>query len=133
MAYFLAKTDPGTYSLDDLEREGTTVWNGVRNPQAVQVIQSMRPGDTVLIYHSSGQTAIVGLAEVLSEPRPDPDDPKSAVVDVRFLRRLAQPVTLRQVKATHQFDNWSLIRQSRLSTMAVPEEFIGWMREEGLL
>jgi predicted RNA-binding protein with PUA-like domain len=133
VAYFLAKTDPATYSIADLEREGTTTWDGVRNVQAVRVIQSMRPGDQVLIYHSMGKAAIVGLAEIVSAPRPDPRDPKSSVVEMRFLRRFAAPITLQQIKATHQFDSWSLVRQGRLSTMPVPEEFIAWLREQGAL
>jgi predicted RNA-binding protein with PUA-like domain len=58
--YFLAKTDPDTYSIDDLEREQTTVWDGVTNPQAVRVIRTMRPGDRVFIYHSGGMSSVVG-------------------------------------------------------------------------
>lgn len=133
MAYFLAKTDPETYSIDDLEREGTTVWNGVRNAQAVQVIRQMRAGDQALIYHSMGHAAIVGVAEVVSDPRADPREPKSAVVDVRFVRRLQPAITLREIKETHLFDDWSLIRQSRLSTMLVPEQVVRWLRERGAL
>lgn len=133
MAYFLAKTDPETYSIDDLERDGSTVWDGVRNAQALRAIQSMRPGDQVLLYHSAGQSAIVGQAEVISEPRPDPTEPKSVVVDVRFVKRIQPPVTLQQIKATHQFDDWSLIRQGRLSTMATPDAFVSWLRAQGAL
>ena len=81
MNYFLAKTDPETYSIDDLEREKRTVWDGVTNPQAVKVIRSMRPGDRVFIYHSGGVSGVVGLATVRSEARDDPKNPKSAVVD----------------------------------------------------
>jgi predicted RNA-binding protein with PUA-like domain len=98
MAYFLAKTDPATYSIEDLERDETTVWDGVRNPAALLAIRSMRPGDEVLIYHSQSEAAIVGLARVESEPRPDPNDAKSWVVDMAFTRRLSRPVTLREIK-----------------------------------
>lgn len=133
MAYFLAKTDPETYSIDDLARDGSTVWDGIRNAQALIVVRSMRPGDTVLIYHSQGQAAIVGIAEVTSEPRPDPHEPKGWVVDVRFVRTLATPIILQEIKATHQFDDWSLIRQGRLSTMPVPEPFVIWLRDKGVL
>lgn len=133
MAYFLAKTDPASYSLEDLERDKTTTWDGVRNAQAVRVIQSMRPGDEVLIYHSMGGAAIVGLARVISEPRPDERESKSQVVDVAFERRLARPITLREIKESHLFDDWALIRQSRLSTMSVPEAFVAWLRERGAL
>lgn len=133
MAYFLAKTDPASYSLEDLERDKTTTWDGVRNAQAVRAIQSMRPGDEILIYHSASGAAIVGLARVISEPRPDEHENKSQVVDVAFERRLARPVTLREIKESHLFDDWALIRQSRLSTMSVPETFVTWLRSEGVL
>src|SRR5205814_3023452 len=133
MAYFLAKTDPGTYSIDDLERDGTTTWDGVRNAAALQAIRAMRPGDEVLIYHSQGEAAIVGLGRVISEPRPDPKDNKSWVVDVTFVRRLENPVTLREIKESHLFDDWSLVRQCRLSTMLVPENVIAWLTEKKVL
>ncbi len=133
MAYFLAKTDPGTYSIDDLERDRTTTWDGVRNAAALQAIRAMRSGDEVLIYHSQGEAAIVGLARVISEPRPDPKDSKSWVVDVAFVRRLEQPVTLREIKESHLFDDWSLVRQGRLSTMGVPDNVIAWLKEKKAL
>ena len=133
MAYFLAKTDPGTYSIDDLERDGTTTWDGVRNAAALQAIRAMRSGDEVLIYHSQGEAAIVGLARVISEPRPDLKDSKSWVVDVAFVRRLEQPVTLREIKESHLFDDWSLVRQGRLSTMGVPDNVIAWLKEKKVL
>ena len=133
MTYFLAKTEPKDYSIEQLERDKTTVWNGVRNPQAVHVIQAMKLNDDVLIYHSSPEAALVGLARVYSEPRPDSQDEKSWVVDVAFVHRFEQPVTLHEIKATHQFDDWSLIRQGRLSTMEVPASFITWLKEKKVL
>ncbi|MCL6506436.1 MAG: EVE domain-containing protein [Bryobacteraceae bacterium] len=126
--YFLAKTDPETYSLADLEREGRTVWDGVKNPQALKAIRQMKPGDKVFIYHSGGESAIVGLAEVVSEPRPDPKNPKLTVADFRFLTKLDPPTTLAEVKGAGRFDDWALVRQPRLSTMEVPPEFVTWMR-----
>jgi predicted RNA-binding protein with PUA-like domain len=130
MAYFLAKSEPYVYSLDDLERDGGTVWDGVKNAQAVNVIKTMRPGDILLVYHSGGEAAIVGLAEITSEARPDPREVKSWVVDVRYRGRLASPVTLRQVKESGKFADFLLVRHSRLSTMAVPEAFVDWLRAE---
>lgn len=130
MNYFLAKTDPETYSIDDLEKEGKTVWDGVRNPQAVRAIREMRPGDKVFIYHSMGDAAIHGMAAVRSEPITDPKNPKSAVVDLEFLTRLDPPTTLREIKESHLFDDWSLVRQGRLSTMAAPKAFAEWMRKK---
>lgn len=128
--YFLAKTDPESYSIDDLERDGQTVWDGVHNAQALRAIKEMRPGDQVLIYHSMGKAAIVGLAEVVSEPRPDPNDAqgKSWVIDLKFTKKLETPITLAEIKESHLFDDWNLIRQSRLSTMSVPENFVEWLQ-----
>ena len=128
MKYFLAKTDPETYSIDDLEREKKTVWDGVTNPQAVRAIREMRPGDHVFVYHSGGVSGIVGLAAVRSEPRDDPKNPKSAVVDLEFSRRLEPPTTLAEIKQSKQFEDWALVRQGRLSTMSAPEVFVDWMR-----
>jgi predicted RNA-binding protein with PUA-like domain len=130
MKYFLAKTDPETYSIDQLEKEKKTVWDGVMNPQAVRAIREMRPGDKVFIYHSGGLSAIVGLARVVSEPRPDPNNPKSAVVDLEFLGRIEPPVSLAEIKQSNLFDDWALVRQGRLSTMAAPESFVQWMRKK---
>jgi predicted RNA-binding protein with PUA-like domain len=128
MAYFLAKTDPETYSLDDLEREKRTTWDGVNNAQAVRAIREMRPGDRVFIYHSGGVSGVVGLATVRSEPRDDPKNPKSAVVDLEFSGRLEPPATLAEIKESKKFEDWALVRQGRLSTMAAPAKFVEWMR-----
>jgi predicted RNA-binding protein with PUA-like domain len=128
MAYFLAKTDPEDYPVELLERDGTTVWNGVRNAQAVRAIRAMRPGDVVFVYHSGGESAIRAIAEVVSEPRDDPDDPRSAVVDLRFVQRLENPVTLQAIKKLGLFDDWALVRQSRLSTMAAPKTFADFVK-----
>ena len=130
MAYFLAKTEPDGYSIDDLARDRETVWDGVRNAQAVNVVKTMRPDDVVLIYHSGGESAIVGVAEVISAPRPDPNEPKSWVVDVRYRGKLDWPVTLRQVKESKRFDDFALVRHGRLSTMAAPDNFVDWLRDE---
>lgn len=128
--YFLAKTDPETYSLVQFEREGRTVWDGVRNPQALRAILAMRPGDRVFVYHSGGESAVVGLAKVVSPPRLDPKDAKLTVVDLEFAGRLEPPVTLREIKSSKLFDDWALVRQSRLSTMAAPPAFAEWMRRK---
>ena len=128
MQHFLAKTDPDTYSLDDLARERKTAWDGVTNPQAVRTIREMHSGDKVFIYHSGGQSAVVGLARVASEPRPDPKQTKSAVVDVEFLTTLDPPTTLAEIKQSGLFQDWALVRQGRLSTMTAPAAFVDWMR-----
>ena len=129
MRYFLAKTDPETYSIDNLEREKKTAWDGVTNPQAVRAIREMRPDDRVFVYHSGGVSGVVGLATVRSEPRDDPKNPKSAAVDLEFVGRLDPPTTLAEIKQSKQFDDWALVRQGRLSTMAAPANFVEWMRK----
>jgi predicted RNA-binding protein with PUA-like domain len=128
MKYFLAKSEPGVYSIDDLERDGQTLWDGVTNPQALQAIRAMRPGDRVFFYHSGGASAIVGLAEVLTAPREDPKNPKSAVTDLGFGAKFDTPTSLAEVKQSGKFADWALVRQSRLSTMEAPEDFVKWMR-----
>ena len=84
MRYFLAKTEPSSYSIGQFASEHHTVWDGVINPQAVRAIREMRTGDRVLIYHSGGESAIVGWAEVKAEPKTDPKNDKSATVELRF-------------------------------------------------
>ncbi|HVO99433.1 MAG TPA: EVE domain-containing protein [Bryobacteraceae bacterium] len=128
--YFLAKSEPAVYSIDDLQRDKRTIWDGVTNPQAVRAIKEMQPGDRVFIYHSGGVSAIVGLALVAGAGRPDPKNPKSAVVDLEFLAKIEPPITLGEVKQSKLFDDWALVRQSRLSTMAVPEKFVSWARRK---
>jgi predicted RNA-binding protein with PUA-like domain len=129
MNYFLAKTEPNIYSIGRLETERKTIWDGVTNPLAVRAIRDMKTGDKVFIYHSGGETAVVGLARVSASGRPDPNNPKSAVADFEFLCKFDSPVTLAEIKQSHLFDEWSLVRQSRLSTMPAPESFVAWMRK----
>ena len=127
-AYFLAKTDPETYSAEQLAREIETVWDGVRNPQALRAIRAMQSGDRVFIYHSMGDAAIVAVADVVSNGRPDPANPKLAVVDFRYRCPIEPPVTLREIKESGLFADWSLVKQRRLSTMEAPAAFVQWMR-----
>jgi len=129
MNYFLAKTDPETYSIDNLAHDRKTVWDGVRNPQALRAIREMRPGDRVFIYHSMSDAAIVGLAKVASEPRPDSKNAKLTVADFEYIGMLEPPATLREIKESGLFEDWALVRQSRLSTMTVPPAFVEWMRK----
>jgi predicted RNA-binding protein with PUA-like domain len=129
-AWFLAKTDPETYSIEHLAKEKQTVWDGVKNPQALRAIREMRTGDCVFIYHSQGEAAIVSMAEVVGDGRPDPKDAKLAVADFRFSGRIEPPVTLREIKESGEFSDWALVRQSRLSTMTAPARFVDWMRKK---
>ena len=128
MRYFLAKTDPETYTIDQLEHDKKTVWDGVTNPQAVRAIRSMKAGDRVFIYHSGGVSGVVGMAAIKSDGRDDPKNSKSAVADFEFLARLDPPTSLTEIKQSRKFDDWALVRQSRLSTMEAPEKFVEWMR-----
>ncbi|MBA3945106.1 MAG: EVE domain-containing protein [Herpetosiphonaceae bacterium] len=123
MQYWLLKTEPSTYSWDDLMRDGTTVWDGVRNNQALIHLRAMQPDDRVLIYHSGDERAVVGLAEITSGPYPDPQlaDPKHVVVDVRAVQPVKHMVTLGTIKASAQFEQLALVRQPRLSVMPVTE------------
>lgn len=129
MNYYLAKTEPNVFSLDDLEREKRTVWDGVTNPQAVKAIRAMKSGDKVFIYHSGGVSAVVGLATIVGDGRADLKNPKSAVADFEFAARLEPPTSLTEVKQSGLFADFALVRQSRLSTMAVPEGFVAWLRK----
>jgi predicted RNA-binding protein with PUA-like domain len=130
MNYFLAKTEPSTYSIDDLERDRRTTWDGVTNPQAVRAIREMKPGDIVFVYHSGGVSSVVGMATVKSAPRDDPKNPKSAVVELEFAGRIEPPVTLAEIKQSGKFADWALVRQGRLSTMSVPEKVVAWIRAQ---
>lgn len=120
MHYFLAKTDPDTYSLSDFEKEGEALWDGVHNNAAMLFIQQMKVGDKVYIYESLSTKAIVGLAEVTSEPFLNTADPRrSWACHMKFLKKYANPVTLAQLKTDGRFTEFQLIKQSRLSVMPV--------------
>ncbi len=124
MATFLFKTEPGEYSFADLERDRRTTWSGVTNPQALIHLRACAIGDEVFVYHTGAERAVVGLARVVGEPRPDPAvqpaDPRRAAVDIAPVRPLASPVTLAAIKADERFAEFALVRQSRLSVMPVP-------------
>jgi predicted RNA-binding protein with PUA-like domain len=127
MRYFLAKTDPDVYSASQFRSEARTVWDGVRNPQALRAIRAMRPGDRVFIYHSGGDAAIVALASVVSDPRPDSQDSRLTIVDLEYAGDLVPPVSLQEIKSSGEFPDFALVRQSRLSTMEAPEKFANWV------
>jgi len=135
MNYFLAKTDPETYSLADLQKEGETNWDGVHNFTAIATIKTWKPGDVVIIYHSQDEKRIVGLAEVTGEPEADPKDTRGSwMAKVKFVREFPeeQKVTLKEIKETGKFDDFALVRLGRLSTMPCPDNFISWLNSKGL-
>jgi predicted RNA-binding protein with PUA-like domain len=119
--YWLVKTEPSTYSYDDLAREATAVWDGVKNPVAIRNLKSMHPGDQVLVYHTGDERAVVGWATVVSAPYPDPKmkDTKLFVIDLKAHRRLPQPVSLAQIKADKTFADLPIVKQGRLSVSPV--------------
>jgi len=126
MAYWLLKTEPGAYSFDDLERDGGTCWDGVRNYQARNNLQSMRKGDKCVIYHSVGPKDAVGIAKVTRTAYQDPgtDDERWVAVDLVFDKRLPRRVSLAEMKVHPVLSAMALVKQSRLSVCPVTgEEF----------
>jgi predicted RNA-binding protein with PUA-like domain len=123
MAYWLFKSDPDTYGFPELERDKQTVWDGVSNPVALKNLRACKKGDTVLIYHTGAEKAIVGLAEITKEAYPDPKqkNEKLVVVELRVRERLKKPITLAEVKARKEFADFVLVRLPRLSVMPVTD------------
>jgi predicted RNA-binding protein with PUA-like domain len=126
MNYWLIKSEPSTYSIDDLKKEKKTMWNGVRNYAARNNLKAMKKGDICIFYHSVVDPAIVGLAKVVKESYQDPTTEETAwvVVDVAFLEKFKTPITLEQVKKDKALAEMDLLRLSRLSVQSVkPMEF----------
>lgn len=123
MARWLLKTEPDSYAWDNLVRDKRTVWDGVSNALALKHIRTMKKGDAALVYHTGNERAAVGVAEVVSDPYPDPKegDKKLVVVDLKPKRKLARPVTLNDIKADKAFAGWDLLRIGRLSVVPVPD------------
>ena len=123
MARWLLKTEPTTYSFDDLARDKKTVWDGVANAVALKHIRAMTKGDEVIVYHTGDEKAAVGLAAVASAPYTDPNagDEKLVVVDLKAGKRLPSPVSLSTIKADPAFADWDLLRIGRLSVVPVPD------------
>lgn len=125
MKYLLLKTEPSDYSYDDLLKDGKTVWDGVANNAALICIRNTRKGDIAMIYHTGDERQMVGTAEIISEPYPDPkeNNPKLAVFDIKPLKRLKTPVTLSQIKADKKYRDFALVKEARKSVLEVPEEY----------
>ena len=121
MAYWLLKTEPGDWSWDDQVKDGTTEWDGVRNHQAAGNLRAMKVGDKAFFYHSVKEKSIVGVVEVVKEYYPDPSDPSGrfGMVDVKALKPLETPVSLKQIKDDERLNHLALVRQSRLSVMPI--------------
>lgn len=124
MNHWLMKTEPGTYSWDDLMRDKKTGWDGVRNFQARNNLKAMKKGDLVFIYHSGDDKSIVGIAKITRENFPDPKDNDWVAVEIAPVKGLKKPITLAQIKGDKRFANMALVKSSRLSVQPVrPEEF----------
>ncbi|ABK76721.1 conserved hypothetical protein [Cenarchaeum symbiosum A] len=126
MAYWLVKQEPGGprgYSLDQMQKDKKTVWDGVRNNLALKHIRNMKKGDLAMYYHTGTERQAVGIIEVTTAPYPDPgaENERFVVVDVKFKSRLKRPVTLDEMKGEKAFKDWELVRISRLSVMPVPK------------
>ena len=121
VAHWLVKSEPAKYSWAQLVKDGRTHWNGVRNYQAANNLKAMRNGELAFFYHSVEELAIVGIAEIVREYYPDPSDASGrfGMVDIKPVRPVAQPVTLQQIKAEPRLAELGLVRQSRLSVVAV--------------
>lgn len=121
--YWLLKTEPSDYSYADLIRDGQTAWDGVSNNLALKHLRNIKTGDLAFLYHTGKERSLVGIAEVTSDPYPDPkkNDPKLAVVDVKAREELPQRVSLAEVKAEQELSDFLLVRLPRLSVMPVTE------------
>lgn len=122
MNYWLVKSEPGVYSWDDLVRDKKTTWDGVRNFQARNNLKAMKKGDLAFLYHSNEGKEIVGTVKILKEAYPDPKDKDWVVVDLGVGKKLKNPVTLAEVKATKKLADMALVRVSRLSVQPVKAE-----------
>lgn len=116
---YLLKTEPSTYSFADLQREGTTIWDGVSNPVALKNLRAMKPGERLVIYHTGDEKSAVGTATVVSV---DASDARNPQVKIKVGKANAKPVTLAEAKANDLFSESPLVRQGRLSVVPLNEK-----------
>jgi predicted RNA-binding protein with PUA-like domain len=115
---YLLKTEPTVYSFANLQRDQTTVWDGVTNPVALKNLRGMKPGDQLVIYHTGDEKSAVGTATVVSV---DGSDPRNPQVKIKVGKPLAKPVTLAEAKANKLFADSPLVRQGRLSVVPLTD------------
>ena len=127
---WLFKEEPSNYSFDALVKDTSTTWSGVRNPVAQRNLHAVKKGDRIFYYHTGDEKQIVGIAKALGDAYADPDEKtgKAAVVDVGPVKKLARPVTLKEIKADAWFKDFALVRISRLSVLPVSDA--EWARIE---
>jgi predicted RNA-binding protein with PUA-like domain len=132
-SYWLVKSEPAKYSFSDLQRDGKTVWDGVRNNQAAIYLRTMKVGDLAFYYHSQEGLEIVGIARVVRESFPDPSDPAGRFVAVELapVRPLPRPVTLAEIKATPTLADMTMLRLFRLSVTPITPEQWATIRRMG--
>ena len=121
---FLLKTEPTVYSFADLERDGETTWDGIKNAQALNSLAAMKAGEKLLIYHSVTDKAVVGTAKVV---KVDASDPKNPLVRIAAGKKLKHPKTLADIKQEKLFDGSILFRQFRLSVVPITAEQYAWL------
>ena len=122
MNYWLLKTEPDTFSWDDLARDKKTGWDGVRNFQARSHLKAMRKGDLAFVYHTGEEKSVVGIAKITKESYPDPQDNEWVAVEIAPVSKLKNAIGLAQIKADKRFKNMVLVRASRLSVQPVTKE-----------
>jgi predicted RNA-binding protein with PUA-like domain len=119
---WLFKEEPTHYGFEQLRKDGSTVWSGVKNALAQKHLHAVRKGDRVFYYHTGDEKAIVGVAKASTDSYPDPEDASRAVVEIRPVKRLATPVPLSAIKQTRRFASLPLVRMPRLSVMPVSDD-----------
>lgn len=121
---YLLKSEPDKYSFEDLERDGETIWDGIKNPQALQSLAKMKPGEDLIIYHSVTGKEAVGIAKVVSV---DASDPKNPIVKIKPHKRLKRPKALAEIREDPSFKDSLLFRQFRLSVVPLTKEQYQWL------
>jgi predicted RNA-binding protein with PUA-like domain len=122
MNYWLVKTEPETYSFDDLVRDKKTVWDGVRNFQARSNMKKMEAGDEVFVYHTGDEKSVIGIAKVAKAPYPEPTDAEWTAVDLIPSKKLKNPVSLAQIKSDKRLSDMVLVKAARLSVQPVTKD-----------
>jgi predicted RNA-binding protein with PUA-like domain len=124
---YLLKTEPSVYSFADLQREKSTIWDGVTNPVALKNLRAMKPGDGLVIYHTGDEKSAAGTATVVSVEAGDPKNPQ---VKIKAGKGLAKPVTLAEIKANKLFADSPLVRQGRLSVVPLSSAQYRFLSDE---
>jgi len=129
---WLFKTEPSSYSFQQLQKDKRTVWDGVKNNLALKHLSAIKKGDAIVVYHTGDEKAVVGLARAASDAYPDPGkkDPKLLVVDIEADKPMPRPVTLAEIKADQKLKSFDLVRLPRLSVMPVSDD--AWKAIEGM-